>query len=620
MKTRERFEELLPEFVSGELSADELVEFNRLVADRPDWREEANEEKALVELMRNAPRVKAPANLLSSAKEKAGLGAAKVVEVEPRRSSRRLWNYAAAAAVLVGVIGYAGYKYISSSSSELQMAARPSAGNEMVAEISVADAAMKNSTFAPTDGTVSTGDVLRGGSREIASGDIDNDGDLAVLDSNGIPDLSPSDITVAGVPEIQLQDQSGNLKDSWDAEESREIASATVLDDDSLQQMTRRPSDVARDLRENLEKRREEGDPLYSSREIAQAPAPPSSSADQSDPFGSITNSPYSSQSRAARRDASPPAPAKKEQSEGQTLNFDQSQASAFASDATSAFGVNASSSPQSGSATITGSVGLPSREQVNRLLTENRGRVVADTPWKDTAESFLEEREMNASPNGNGQRYIVAEFDANRTPSANRPSGQDFGTFYFDNLEQEEVGSRVRMILPYTDTVASASGSTSEPERRAKPGVDMEGDTWREAGKRNRVQSRGLESSTTDSTLAKGSVATYDELHEYLVGKGGMFLYYTPNRDTAIKPMRSSETSDETESSERSAADNRLRDGYTGYLVFQFEESADAFAALNSLRDLSGAGVENIDKPFAEVLSQKSGARLVIPYKMVHP
>ncbi len=66
MTPRERFEELLDRYVDGALSSADSQEWDDLLRSEPEWAIEAEEELALVSMLRSAPKATAPANLLSS--------------------------------------------------------------------------------------------------------------------------------------------------------------------------------------------------------------------------------------------------------------------------------------------------------------------------------------------------------------------------------------------------------------------------------------------------------------------------------------------------------------------------------------------------------------------------
>ena len=69
MNHQNRFDDLLTLFVDGELAPSEQQEFDHLLDQNPDWKKQAQEEKRLVELMRQIPKAKAPVNLMQAVLE-----------------------------------------------------------------------------------------------------------------------------------------------------------------------------------------------------------------------------------------------------------------------------------------------------------------------------------------------------------------------------------------------------------------------------------------------------------------------------------------------------------------------------------------------------------------------
>lgn len=109
MNARDRFEELLLDYVEDALPAPDRSEFEALCAANPSWRSEAEAERGLVSMMKKVPRRRAPEGILAAAL--ADARRAPVVEIAPtpagdgetsgRRSRAWFAPFAAAAAILV---------------------------------------------------------------------------------------------------------------------------------------------------------------------------------------------------------------------------------------------------------------------------------------------------------------------------------------------------------------------------------------------------------------------------------------------------------------------------------------------------------------------------------------
>ncbi|MCC6548202.1 hypothetical protein IT570_13630 [Candidatus Sumerlaeota bacterium] len=105
MNEREKFDELIGDYAEGTLSSTDAVAWNELLASHPELRAEAEQERALVLIMRKAALLKAPKSL--KAEVLAEVSAKSQVIVVPRRGTRALWQLAALAAiVIVGIFVY----------------------------------------------------------------------------------------------------------------------------------------------------------------------------------------------------------------------------------------------------------------------------------------------------------------------------------------------------------------------------------------------------------------------------------------------------------------------------------------------------------------------------------
>jgi hypothetical protein len=186
MKNQERFDELLTLFVDGELAPTEQEEFNLLLEQNPEWKKQAHEEKQLVELMRQIPKAKAPANLMQSVLEN-------VHDVQPvnspeptpgKKKSHKLivigFATAAAAALVLGAVstmlmsGGDGGEEITVAKAEIKQEAPHQIAGRMAAPAK--EQLRLDSPVAEVDEATVSSEISKSSLQ-----DIDLDGDLDIV-------------------------------------------------------------------------------------------------------------------------------------------------------------------------------------------------------------------------------------------------------------------------------------------------------------------------------------------------------------------------------------------------------------------------------------------------------
>jgi hypothetical protein len=596
MNPRDRFEELLNGYAENALTTEEQAELELLLRESPEWREEADQERELVAMLRSLRGTKAPAALHDAVL--AGAASAEIKPVEVRKSARSLglWQLGAAAAIFIGgLVVYStheptplpvksGVAVTQPRLRELDAVGRKERANEAagvggeIAGAEKAEVTKSENLFAynPTEGTVSNGDVRR--AKDAVSADTSVD---------------------------KLADFEQNAVGAINAEAKRADLSV---------------------LKEATDEKQ-----LSDNRAPAVAPAPAAAVANKPDSpvldafalEGAVSSAPAGSAGAPEHRlyfDRNPSygnTMPEKEQSFG-TEFFGRAQTKEMRD-------AGAFSIPSQIAANFSQ---LPTRQQVEPVILANRGSIVVDTPWYKTATEYLSEggayTQLGYASN---TRYLVVDFD--KPEEATKTQQQvTQKALPQEILQLARVGDDTRVLIPYqagqaiqAQAVPALAAAAAAPAEPAKP-AENEAKLFAKAKK---TEATMPPASTASAMSAPDSVeeargrrnagqletarafGTFDEFDAHVRKLGAQFLFYTEDRVLAFTEEAGNVTS------QTPTADKP----FTGYLVYHFASAAKADAAIQQITAFAGEGVRNVGVTDVELVRQPDGVRLILPYRM---
>lgn len=572
MNDREKFEDLIGDYAEGSLSPANAEAWNAMMAAHPDWREEAEQERTLVTMMRSVGKMRAPAGL--KAEVLAELSKPESTAVVPVKR-RALWQIAAAAAILVAGI----FVYTHNDEVSLRKPATPSGhaviamNDERVAEVAPASAAIpqelktakaetsllskESDSPAPAAAPVPAAEAALRNKAEARANMPAREGSYTYRSE-------PQTARSAG--EMPSAPSSGG--------EAKSAAPATK----SYFAKPKQPT-VAQEREDNVEVA---GSLDTRKRELLDA----------------------ASESSARPLQSQPDA----EQSKKSDLNNSSSQLNFAQRDLQqSAF--------QSGEPAMT----LPTREQVRSAVIAKTGKVLLDTPWYETAVDYQDEHAMVPErATAANARYIVAQVptieDAKQIPGATMLPAESADKSTAQDAVRQQTRN-VRVVIPYAATrrdemelaqqqVAGLMAATRSADGTSSPAEEM-----KDTAKSKASRQLGLQSTAASSEV----FATFDEFDQWMRRNRAQFLFYTSVRRTAF----SEETNVKTPVPLPSATGENP---FTGFLVYYFKSAKQADEILGRLPGLQGEGLRDMGLANAELVAQPDGVRLIIPYRMALP
>ncbi|MEO8376891.1 MAG: hypothetical protein ABI579_04405 [Candidatus Sumerlaeota bacterium] len=607
MNERERFEELVGDYAEGALSPADASSWDALLVSHPAWRGEAEQERALVSMLRSAGKLKAPATLKAEVLN--AVTRQTPVIVVAKRNTRTIWQITAVAAILIaGVFVYTNNEpapvIAGKNRSAIERRAivanaeKPTSDFDSAGAMSAANESKLKRDANATSAPSAAGGILR----EEGADKVVNNFEPPAGAANAAQDA-----------EVQLYDRpadkpaaSNSLGLEVEASKESQVALDSVAS--ALQPLTA----------------------------PASAPSAPSKfDGGRSPSFGNAIP---------------------KENDSAEISSADDNLQKAARQAGEPAMALPTREQVRSAVIAKTGKVLLDTPWYETAVDYQDKNGMV---PTPATAENA---RYIVAQ--------VPTMEDAKALPGASVPQLQKQASDEFKKQEitSPQSAKDVRVIIPYSasrnDDILQQDEAADKKEtvvagnaRKASEKTDssmalesasrLSTTTGAPADNTTRAMSvDGFATNTKDATAGSlhasgGTVAqepaqepaagprdralrirpaatetffkSFDDFDSWMRVNNAQFIMYTPDRSVAFSAEGSAKTP-------VPIADAKSHNEFTGYLVYHYKNAKQADAMLGKLPGLTGEGVRNVGLVDAELVAQPDGVRLVIPYHMDVP